>query len=243
MSYHMMTAASRYTFSDKRGGCIRYAAFPSNHCGARTIDIWCPPDYERSLAQRYPVIYMHDGQNLFDPALAFIGVDWGVDESVVKVMSTGGCKGAIIVGIWNTPLRYREYMPEQPFVNGIEGETARRFVAEKGGEPISDGYLRLIVEELKPLVDRNFRTMPEQSSTFIMGSSMGGLISLYAIESYPQIFGGAACLSTHWPIGGELLVDAMGRSLPSPREHRLYFDFGTLTLDASYEPFQRRMDA
>ena len=72
---------------------------------------------------------------------------------------------------------------------------------------------------------------------------MGGLISLYALEQYPQVFGGAGCLSTHWPAGGNRLVDAMGAALPRAGAHKLYFDFGTATLDASYEPYQRRMDA
>jgi predicted alpha/beta superfamily hydrolase len=75
-----------------------------------------------------------------------------------------------------------------------------------------------------------------------MGSSMGGLISLYAISEYPTVIGGAACISTHWPIGGTELVDEMARGLPDPSTHRLYFDFGTETLDSDYEAYQRRMD-
>ena len=78
--------------------------------------------------------------------------------------------------------------------------------------------------------------------TLVMGSSMGGLISLYAISEYPQVFGGAGCVSTHWPIGGYELVDEMAQILPDPATHRLYFDFGTETLDSTYEPFQHRMD-
>ncbi|HYF63383.1 MAG TPA: alpha/beta hydrolase-fold protein, partial [Herpetosiphonaceae bacterium] len=78
--------------------------------------------------------------------------------------------------------------------------------------------------------------------TFVMGSSMGGLISLYALCQHPQVFGAAACVSTHWPIGGAPLVAAMAAALPPPGDHRLYFDYGTATLDAGYEPFQRQMD-
>ena len=99
------------------------------------------------------------------------------------------------------------------------------------------------MEELKPAIDARFRTLPDQPNTFVMGSSMGGLISLYAIEQYPKVFGGAGCLSTHWIAGENLLVDYLGARLPAPARHRLYFDFGTITLDAAYEPFQIRMDA
>jgi predicted alpha/beta superfamily hydrolase len=71
---------------------------------------------------------------------------------------------------------------------------------------------------------------------------MGGLISLFALLEYPDVFGGAGCLSTHWPAGGDGLVDFLGQALPKAGQHRLYFDFGTETLDAGYEPYQRRMD-
>jgi len=77
----------------------------------------------------------------------------------------------------------------------------------------------------------------------VMGSSMGGLISLYAVSEYPHVFGGAGCVSTHWPAGGDLLVDAMASTLPPASTHKLYFDFGTETLDSEYEPFQQRMDS
>ena len=84
--------------------------------------------------------------------------------------------------------------------------------------------------------------MPDQQNTFVMGSSMGGLISLYAINEYPQVFGGAGCVSTHWSTATQELVDEMARRLPDPADHRLYFDYGTKTLDSEYEPYQRRMD-
>jgi len=98
------------------------------------------------------------------------------------------------------------------------------------------------VEELKPFIDANFRTLPGQGHTFIMGSSMGGLLALYALEQYPELFAGAGCMSTHWPVGGDLLVDYLGEHLPDPTTHKLYFDYGTKTMDAEYEPYQQRMD-
>ena len=93
----------------------------------------------------------------------------------------------------------------------------------------SDHYLRFIVEELKPYVDAHYRTLPDQHNTFIMGSSMGGLISLYAMCEYPHVFGGAGCVSTHFPIGRGIALKYMQDNLPDPKTHKFYFDYGTRT--------------
>ena len=228
--------------SDGTGIITRHADFPSRHVTPRHVDVWCPPENGADSVTRYPVIYMHDGQNLFDPALSFIGVDWGMDEAMMHLIQETGRPGAIIVGIWNSPLRLREYMPQKP-LNASGGQRIlNRFVEQTGGAPLSDGYLQFLVEELKPFIDARYPTLSDSAHTLVMGSSMGGLISLYALIEYPNVFGGAGCLSTHWPIGEEVLVDALGAALPSAGRHRLYFDFGTETLDANYEPWQRRMD-
>lgn len=229
--------------ADGTGSVARYAAFGSRYVATRHVDVWCPPGYDEAADRRYAVIYMHDGQNLFEPAWAAYGVDWGVDEAIVRLMRDSGLPGAIVVGIWNSPDRRRDYMPEKPLqMPGAAGVRAA-FVAEWGGDSMADDYLRFLTQELKPFIDATYRTLPDQRHTFVMGSSMGGLISLYALVEYPDRFGGAGCLSTHWPIGGNVLVDWFGAALPPPGNHRLYFDFGTATLDAGYEPFQRRMDA
>ena len=106
-----------------------------------------------------------------------------------------------------------------------------------------DAYLRYLIGQLKPAIDRDFRTLPGRDDTFVMGSSMGGLISLYAIARYPHVFGGAAALSTHWPAADGAMVDWFAAHLPDPRDHRLYLDHGTATLDAGYRPYEERMDA
>lgn len=228
--------------SDGTGVITRHADFPSRYVAPRHVDVWCPPENGAGSATRYPVVYMHDGQNLFDPALSFIGVDWGMDEAMVRLIRETGRPGAIIAGIWNSPLRLQEYMPQKP-LNASGGQRIlNRFVEQTGGAPLSDGYLQFLVEELKPFIDARYPTLSDSAHTLVMGSSMGGLISLYALIEYPDVFGGAGCLSTHWPIGEEVLVDALGAALPSAGRHRLYFDFGTETLDANYEPWQRRMD-
>jgi predicted alpha/beta superfamily hydrolase len=229
-------------FGDDSGQVIRHANRSGDGIAARHLDVWLPPGYDSSPDMRYPVIYMHDGQNLFDPTLASGGLDWGVDEAIARLMRDTSLPGAIVVGVWNSTQRWRDYMPSAPLRTPAARDLLARFEAQAGGAPLSDHYLRFLTAEVKPLIDATYRTLPEQPHTCVMGSSMGGLISLYALCSYPDVFGGAGCLSTHWPIGGDLLVDALGAMLPSAGRHRLYFDYGTATLDADYEPFQQRMD-
>lgn len=234
----------RVPISDGSGELDRHNEFAYATGKQRTVEVWCPPGYKEATDTRYPVLYMHDGQNLFDPALAYGGVDWGVDEAVMRLMQERGWPGAIIVGVWNSgEQRWLDYMPQKPAETPEVQAMVPQFARERGGLPRSDSYLKFLVQELKPLLDACYRTLPDQRHTWVMGSSMGGLISLYAVEEYPEVFGGAGCLSTHWLAGGDMLVDAMGARLPRPGAHRLYFDYGTATLDAGYEPYQRRMDA
>lgn len=204
------------------------------------MDIWLPPGYDERF-ERYPIIYMHDGQNLFDQELAFGGVSWELDQAICKLVEAKKIPPVMVAGVWNSQNRWGEYMPQKPAENSRQ--IMDHFVEQTGFVPCSNSYLRFIVGELKPYLDSNFRTRAKPPETFLMGSSMGGLVSLYGLETYPQVFGGAACLSTHWLAGLKPLVDEMGKDLPSPGSHKLYFDFGTETLDAGYEPFQRRMDA
>lgn len=230
--------------SDGSGMLDRYTdlSFPTNE--PRTVEVWCPPGYTMSGDVRYPVLYMHDGQNLFDLALAYGGVDWGIDEAMLRLIRERGLPGAIIVGVWNSgDGRWLDYMPQQPAQLPAVQAAFDQWGRAAGALIRSDGYLKFLVEELKPFVDATYRTLPDQPHTLVMGSSMGGLISLYALEQYPHVFGGAGCLSTHWPAGGAPLVDDLGAHLPPPGRHKLYFDYGTATLDALYEPFQQRMDS
>ncbi|MBL8046500.1 MAG: alpha/beta hydrolase [Anaerolineales bacterium] len=218
----------------------RYTDFASRHVAARHMDVWPPPDYQMRDAH-FPVLYMHDGQNLFERHAGFGGEHWGVREAITRLATEGRIRAPIVVGVWNqAEIRRAEYMPEKAYANG---QVAQVFHQWAGSEvPRSNAYLKFLVEDVKPLIDATYCTLPAQTDTFIMGSSMGGLISLYALEEYPHIFGGAACLSTHWPAGEDGLVDYLGAHLPQAGAHKLYFDFGTTTLDWNYEPFQRRMD-
>lgn len=218
----------------------RYADFGSQYVAARHVEVWLPLNYQTNEA-RYPVLYMHDGQNLFERHSGFGGEHWGIREAITYLTHQGRIRAPMVVGVWNNPaLRRAEYMPEKAYA---EARVAQVFQQWAGPEaPRSNAYLKFLVEEVKSFIDATYRTLPTPTDTFIMGSSMGGLISLYALEEYPHVFGGAACLSTHWPAGENGLVDYLGAHLPPAGTHKLYFDFGTATLDWNYEPFQRRMD-
>ena len=111
------------------------------------------------------------------------------------------------------------------------------------GRPLGDAYLRFLVMELKPYIDRTFRTRTGRDDTMLMGSSMGGVISLYGLTEYPEVFGAAASLSTHWPAGDGALIDYLGRELPDAGTHRVYLDRGTTTLDATYGEYQTKAEA
>jgi predicted alpha/beta superfamily hydrolase len=225
------------------GRIVHHGNFPSAFVPAREIEVWMPPGYDANATERYPVIYMHDGQNIFDPAVGFGGGSWEVDRAMCRLIAAGKTRGAIIVGVANTGMgRFPEYMPQQAVRHDpvviLKGATILPAAKIR-----SDAYLKFLVEELKPFIDRTYRTRPEAVHTSIMGSSMGGLISAYALVQYPAVFGGAGCVSTHWPADDGSVVDYLAAHLPAVGTHKLYFDFGTETLDAQYEPYQQKMDA
>ena len=220
---------------------MRYASMPSRYVAARNVDVWLPPGYGKDPQQRYPVLYMHDGQNLFDPATSYGGVDWAVDEAMTRLIEKGAVRAAIVVGIWNTAKRREEYMPQR----AVQGTV--RFNVPGAADVTAAGHHlrplpRFIVRNSSPSSTRTYRTLPGRADTYVMGSSMGGLVSQYAMSRYPEIFGGAGCVSTHWPAGDGIALDDFAAHLPDPATHKYWFDYGTATLDAEYEPYQRRAD-
>lgn len=214
----------------------------------RDVWVWTPPTYHAQTEDRFPVIYMHDGQNLFVPEKSYTQVTWGVAESITRLSQWGFIQPALVVGIDNTENRVGDYLPGKPFTSPEGKALLEKFKLE---EPeafdkftiTSDTYLKLIVEEIKPLIDRDFRTRAGAEDTMVMGSSMGGLISLYALTQYPGVFGGAGCFSTHWPIMGGLTLPYLRENLPMAGKHKIYYDYGTAGYDAEYEPFQQAVDA
>lgn len=205
------------------------------------VDVWTPGDYGSDPSKKYPVIYMNDGQNAFDPKGSFAGVAWDVDDAVTRLAKTGKAESAIVVGIHCTPNRFGDYSPSKALEDaGITSLMKSKFNARICG----DEYLRFVVKTLKPLIDTSYQVRPDLHSTSMMGSSMGGLISLYALCEYPDVFGNAACLSTHWsgaldrstiPVFPEAVLAYISRNLPNDGLHRLYLDHGTRDLDADYQ--------
>jgi predicted alpha/beta superfamily hydrolase len=244
----VMTISSSL-FGQSTGVINHFENFKSEFVDARNVDVWLPEGYAESEGKAFPVIYMNDGQNLFDPTNSYGGQEWGIDEAISKLSKAKKIPEAIVVGIWNTPKRYQEYMPQKPFYE-LDRAIGADLLKVYGGVPVSDNYLKFIVEELKPFIDSAYRTKAGRQETFIMGSSMGGLISMYAVCEYPQVFRGAGCLSTHW-IGdkdaeqhavSDAFVSYLFESLPDAGGHLFYFDYGTEGLDAYYEAHQEKID-
>jgi predicted alpha/beta superfamily hydrolase len=214
----------------------------------RDVWVWTPPAYHAYSNDRFPVIYMHDGQNLFVPEKSYTHVTWGVAEAITRLSQWGFIQPALVVGIDNTENRVGDYLPAKPF-NSPEGKALlEKFKLEEPdvfGEftITSDTYLKLIVEEIKPLIDQDFRSRAGAQDTMVMGSSMGGLISLYALTEYPGVFGGAGCFSTHWPIMDGLMLPYLNEHFPQAGRHKIYYDYGTGGFDVEYEPYQQVVDA
>lgn len=241
------------------GKIQRHEAFKSNFIPSRNIDVWLPEGYNEK--KRYPVLYMHDGQMLYDAGTTWNQQEWGVDETASRLIASGEVPPFIVVGIWNSgPGRHSEYFPQRPYeeMNLRDKDPLLRRVRNLQKAfftaPItSDRYLKFIVTELKPFIDKTYRTKKDAPNTFIAGSSMGGLISMYALCEYPKVFGGAACLSTHWPGVNEhennpipeSFYQYLAKYLPDPvkAKNKIYFDYGTATLDSIYEPYQLKVDS
>ncbi|MFY7732177.1 MAG: alpha/beta hydrolase [Bacteroidia bacterium] len=238
------------------GKVVRYQDFKSAFVDARNVDVWLPASYNKN--KKYAVLYMHDGQMLFDSTQTWNKQEWGVDETITQLKTENKIKDCIVVGIWNGGKnRHIDYFPQKPFEALSRAEQDTLYAANRqngnsvfSGKLQSDNYLKFLVNELKPFIDKNFSTIKIPAATFISGSSMGGLISIYALCEYPNVFGGAACLSTHWP--GIFKSDNpfpkamqayLKANLPKAKNHKIYFDYGTETLDAMYEPFQFQVDS
>ena len=173
----------------------------------RDVDVYLPLGYEADARRRYPVVYMHDGQNLADPSIAFAGT-WHLDEAMDELEAHH--HEAIVVGIHNTRERLEEYSP---------------FPERKLGGGDAHAYVAFVAETVKPRIDRQFRTRRTGASTAIVGSSMGGLVSLYAWLSRSDVFGHAGALSPSLWFGRERLFQYV-ESARLPRG-RLYLDVGT----------------
>ena len=197
----------------RRANLCYHAAFASRFLPDRhDIIVYVPPQYRRTRERRFPVLYMHDGQNLFDPKTAFGGMDWRVDATADALISTGEIEPLIIVGIYNSgERRIDEYTPSRDPKRG-------------GGR--ADLYGRMLVEEVIPFVMTEYRTLPDAASTALGGSSLGGLVSLYLGLQYPHIFGKLAVLSPSVWWDDRRILDFIPGDVPEPRT-KVWLDIGT----------------
>ena len=237
------------------GKLIRIENFQSKFVNPRNIDVWLPEGYDS--ARKHAVIYMQDGQMLFDSTTTWNKQEWHVDEVITKMIQEGKIKDCIVVAICNNnDSRNSEYFPAVA-LDGLLEPTRSSIVKNLlKDKPQSDNYLKFIVGELKPYIDKTFSTYDDPKNTIILGSDMGGLISAYAFCKYPEVFGGAACLSTHWPMIGVSLLynrkiidntsrafrEYLSSNLPSPPRGKIYFDYGSEKLDGVYKPYQQLVD-
>jgi len=223
------------------GKIVRIKNFKSNFVKPRNIDVWLPQFYDTN--RKYSVIYMHDGQMLFDSTITPDKQEWQVDETITKLISENKIRDCIVVGIsYNKKYRGSEFIPMIVLDGLAEPYRSIYIKNQMQGKPLSDNYLKFMVLELKPYIDKSFSTKTDPANTITIGSSGGGLISVYAFCKYPEVFGGAACLSTFWPMShpwiqenkkeiADSLFSTLNRfilnSLLNSPKRKIYFDTGS----------------
>ena len=231
------------------GTLERFPQFKSQYViPERDVVVWLPEGYQ--TGDSCDVLYMHDGQMLFDATTTWNRQEWYVDEMMDSLIKAGKIRPCIVVGIYNTSDRLTEYYPDKTVQHVAEADRKKAKTDKLAG----DAYLKFIVEELKPFIDDRYHPLTGREHTFMMGSSMGGLISLYALCEYPQVFGGVACLSSHlsmallpdgfdgkpWAAG---FRDYVGQHLPEANGSLIYMDHGTEDFDADYAEYQTLLDS
>ncbi len=181
---------------------------------ARDLIVWLPPSYDKQKSKRYPVLYMHDGQNIIDPSTSFIGYDWHVDEVSDSLIHAGMMEEIIVVGIYNSPDRIPEYSDTD----------------------LGKAYASFVINNVKPIIDSTYRTKPDRKNTAVMGSSMGGLISFLFAWWYPDVFLKAGCLSSIFDNRASSVLDLVRVEQGKTHDVRLYLDCGGLGGDATLKP-------
>lgn len=233
------------------GRLLRLDSINSKYITSRPVDVWLPEGYSKD--NTYSVLYMHDGQMLFDSTTTWNKQEWKVDEWAGQLMAENKTHDFIVVAIHNIPqIRWQDLFPQKAY--NFLSESSRDSISDIAGNKNfvlnGDNYLKFIVEELKPIIDKEYAVYTDRSYTFVMGSSMGGLMSMYAISEYPNIFGGAACISTHW-VGAmprdnnpfpEAIFSYMESNFPKAGNHKVYFDYGNETLDQHYPQYAPEVD-
>jgi predicted alpha/beta superfamily hydrolase len=197
------------------------------------VDVWVPA----SLHAKTPVLLMHDGRNIFDEKDSFTGKTW---EVIPAIRDEVRGDNPLVIAVWglSDDTRIRELSPQA--ITDAHPEFWDKVPDEyktTGTDSFGDSYVSLISDAVLPFMLERYGIDHSKERTAVMGSSMGGLISLYTMANRPQLFGTAICFSTHWPLGGEVMVQELTDLLPSGENHRVWTDTGTIELDALYPPF------
>lgn len=239
------------------GALTRMSVRSESLGGNVIVDIWTPADYNATLEKTYPVVYAHDGQNLFDAAFSYAGVPWAIDKACSLLATDSNFVMPIIVGINNRGtegLRPSDYFPENALDYISPEQKNDPFIYQTCNDIfLGNEEAAFVAEELKPLIDSLYNTAPDMETTFAMGSSMGALASMYLLCEYPEIFGGAACISTHWigslnlnsdftmnddEVCANAILQYLSDHIPADGMHRLYLDQGTKDWDAGYLKYE-----
>ncbi len=196
-------------------GVVKYHSnFKGKGIKPRDVIVWLPPGYDEEVNDRYPVLYMHDGQNIIDPNTSSFGVDWQLDETADSLIKANAIQKIIIVGIYNTNLRSKEYADTD----------------------IGRSYRHFIVNELKPFIDETYRTKPDAANTATAGSSLGGLVSFMLVWEFPNVFSKTACISPAFFIEDIDYLTAVKNYSSYKKPIKVYIDDGGVGLEERLQP-------
>jgi predicted alpha/beta superfamily hydrolase len=187
-------------------GDVRYHRSFYSSCldNKRDVIVWLPPSYNENLKKYYPVLYMHDGQNIMDPKTSYTGIDWRVDETLTRLIKENKIKETIVIGVYNTEDRLDEYSDSE----------------------IGGNYISFLIEELKPFIDSEYRTLTDKNNTAVMGSSMGGLISFLIAWNHSEVFSKAGCMSSSFYYNHGKAIK-MVKNYSGPKKNiKIYLDHG-----------------
>lgn len=206
---------SKSAFKGKVTGQVKYFRnVKGEGIKPRDVAVWLPPGYDEDTLKHYPVLYMQDGQNIFDPKTSSFGVDWQADETADSLINNKIISPAIIVGIYNTSDRSLEYTP-----------------TKKGM-----AYMKFVVTKLKPFIDKTFRTLPGRDFTVVGGSSYGGTISFMLLWYYSNVFSKAACFSPAFSTDRFDLTKIIKNYHGIKKDIKLYIDIGGVGLEQKLLP-------
>ena len=206
--------------------------------GKRKVSLWTPDHFRLST----PILIAHDGQNCFDGSHSLSGFGWELDKAALGIREAG-LPEPLILAPWNADeKRIMEYTPEEILRSNPKWLEAYQSVTEEIYEPCGNAYIDWLVENLLPWAASEFGIELSRNRTALLGSSLGGLVSITALSRYPDVFEGALCVSTHWTIEDIAFAKSCVDQLPPPGNHRLWLDYGDSGLETEALPIHQYVD-